>query len=72
MCLIVRYSTSVPRTCFTAFELSKRLPLFPEAEHRRFHRFAQENSAIVLASMLACHTFPGERIFGCQPAVHVL
>ena len=52
---------SVPRTCFTAFELSKFFPYFPEAEHRRFHRFAQENSAIVLACMLACHAIPGER-----------
>ena len=63
MCLIVRYSMSVPRTCFTAFELSKYFPYFPEAEHRRFHRFAQENSAIVLASMLACRSFLPERIF---------
>ena len=60
MCLIVRYSMSVPRTCFIAFELSKRLPYFPEAKHRRFHRNAQENSAIVLASKLACTAFPGE------------
>jgi hypothetical protein len=52
---------SVLRTCFTAFELSKRFPYFPEAEHLRFHRFAQDKSAIVLASMLACHTFFGER-----------
>lgn len=61
MCLIVRYSTSVPRTCSTIFELSKRLPYFYEAEHRRFRHFAQEQSAIVLASMLACHAFSGER-----------
>jgi hypothetical protein len=72
MCLIVRYSWSVPRTCFTAFELSKRRPYFPEAEHRRFHRFAQENSAIVLASMLACHTIPGERFVSAPRTVFSL
>ena len=66
-CLIVRYSMSVPRTCFTIFELSKRLPYFPEAEHRRFQSFAQENSAIVLACMLACHTIPGERWASALP-----
>ena len=33
----------------------------PTAEHLRFLCFAQENSAIVLASKLACFTFPGER-----------
>lgn len=67
MCLIVRYSTSVPRLCFTIFELSNRLPYFYEAEHRRFHRFAQEDSAIVLASMLACHTISGERWASALP-----
>ena len=61
MCLIVRYFRSVPRTCSTNFEPSKCFPHFPEAEHRRFHRFAQENSAIVLAGMLACNGFRGER-----------
>ena len=61
MCLIVRYFKRVPRTCFTFFERSKCLPYLTEGKHRRFHRFAQENSAIVLASMLACYPIPGER-----------
>lgn len=52
---------SVPRTNLTNFEFSKRLPNFYGAEHGRFRRFAQEQSAIVLASMLACHTIAGER-----------
>jgi len=33
----------------------------PTAEHLRFQCFAQENSAIVLASKLACIAFSGER-----------
>ena len=63
MCLIVRYSVSVPQTAFADLEPSNRLPHLPESEYLRSHEFAQQKSAIVLACMLACRSFLPERIF---------